>query len=137
MGEQIDLTPPERHANNSDIKGDYHFTESGLNNVWLRNWPLMEYEGRMVPLLPDPDWFERVIISRILEQSEGLNGDDILFLRKHALHLRAKQLAESLGVSIQMVNRWERDRDAMPPRLQSRLKELCTLAEPLSSELAQ
>lgn len=137
MGEEINLQPPSGHSNAGHATGDYHFTESGLDNVWLRNWPLAEVDGAMVPILTNPDWLQRSILTAILSQSEGLSGDDICFLRRHALGLRAKQLAEKLGVTIQTVNRWERDKDAMPPRLQERLKHLCTMAEPLTSELTQ
>lgn len=39
----LDIQFPEHIQPISGARGDYHFTESGLDYVWLRDWPLFDY----------------------------------------------------------------------------------------------
>lgn len=91
---------------------DYHFTESGLKDVWLKDWPYFkcgECEAEM-PLLPDPDDFAEWLVGELVLQKSRLNGDEIFFLRK-AMGLTGERLANRLGVQRVEVSRWENDRN--------------------------
>lgn len=90
---------------------DYHFTECGLRNVWIKEWPYFkcaECESE-IPLLPDPDEFTEWIVGKLITKESRLNGDEIFFLRK-ALGLTGAKLAEKLGFQRVEVSRWENDR---------------------------
>ncbi len=90
---------------------DYHFTECGLRNVWLKEWPYFkcaECDNEM-PLLPDPDDFTQWLIESLVTRESRLLGDEIFFLRK-ALGLTGAKLAERLGFQRVEVSRWENDR---------------------------
>lgn len=131
----LDIHFPEHKQPIGDLRGDYHFTESGLDYVWLRDWPLFDYEGVPVPQLPDPDWFCDLLLRHITYKMEPLTGDEILFARKR-LGLRGAALAERLGVERVEVSRWENGRAVMPLNLQGKLRAMIVLATPLDSELS-
>lgn len=131
----LELTFPEHISPLGERRGDYHFTESGLSDVWFRNWPLIDVEGELCPQLPDPDWLSDLLVRHITYKIEPLNGDEILFARKR-LGLRGAALAERLGVARAEVSRWESDRAMMPLGLQAKLRLMLVLATPSISELS-
>jgi putative zinc finger/helix-turn-helix YgiT family protein len=91
--------------------GDYHFTECGLDDVYLKDWTLYKCGNcaAEMPLLPDPDDFTAWLAEQLVRQESRLNGNEIFFLRK-ALGLTGAQLAERLGVQRVEVSRWENNR---------------------------
>jgi Helix-turn-helix. len=91
--------------------GDYHFTECGLDNVYLKEWLLYKCANcnAEMPLLPDPDDFTAWLAEQLVRQESRLKGNEIFFLRK-ALDLTGAKLAERLGVQRVEVSRWENDR---------------------------
>ncbi len=114
---------PKCKTEMNKITGRYHFTECGLDNVWLDRWPLVacsECESS-VPVLPPPDVLTRLLVDALIRQEARLDGDAILFLRK-AMKLRAIDLADLLGVSRAEVSRWENDRVDISPYLDFKLR---------------
>lgn len=87
----------------------YHYTESGLRNVWLANG----YKNRIVDghdavAIHDVDQLHRVI-GKSLASKPHLTGTELRFLRKETGLSQAK-LAELLGSTEQTVSLWERGR---------------------------
>ena len=93
------------------VIGDYHFTESGLSNLYLKEWPLFRCGNCDVemPLLPDSDGFTVWLAEQLIKQRERLCGEDVLFLRK-GLGFTGAKLADFLGVNRVEVSRWENNR---------------------------
>ncbi len=90
----------------------YHYTESGLQNVWLRNGyrkvPSPYGEGVAIH---DVAGLHRMI-GRTLARRARLTGAELRFLRKE-LGLSQKALAQMVGTTEQNVSLWER-RGRMP-----------------------
>lgn len=85
----------------------YHYTESGLQNVWLENG----YQVHKTPYgsgvsIEDIDGLHR-LIGRMIARRPRLTGAELRFLRKE-LELSQRSLAELLGTSEQNVSLWER-----------------------------
>jgi DNA-binding transcriptional regulator YiaG len=85
----------------------YHYTEIGLQNVWLANG----YHVRKTPYgqavaIEDADGLHRAI-GRALARKSYLTGAEFRFLRKE-LDLSQHRLADLLGTSEQTVALWEK-----------------------------
>jgi transcriptional regulator with XRE-family HTH domain len=88
--------------------GMYHYHESGLDYVWLKDWPMYSCVKCKLelPLLPSAAVLDKLIAWAIISFAVTLDGDAISFLRK-AMGLKAVALAEILGVTRVEVSRWE------------------------------
>lgn len=89
-------------------KRGYHYTESGLDNIWLING----YETTETPYGPstaihDVDGLHAVIGTKLSEQKETLSAAEVRFLR-HELDTSQRLLGDLLGVGEQTVARWEK-----------------------------
>ncbi len=86
----------------------YHYTECGLNNVWLVNG-FKDHEtpyGKGVAI-EDADGLHRVIALDLVNHKPRLSGGEFRFLRKE-LDLSQAALARVLGNDEQSVARWEK-----------------------------
>ncbi|MDR0780109.1 MAG: helix-turn-helix domain-containing protein [Pseudomonadales bacterium] len=87
----------------------YHYTESGLDNVYLTNGYVIaqhsEY-GETIAI-EDADGLHKVIGQLLANARRPLTGREIRFLRIE-LNLSQKKLGSYLGVEEQTVGRWER-----------------------------
>ena len=85
----------------------YHYTECGLQNVWLENG----YEVRKTPygkgVAIDDVAALHTVIGRLIAQRPRLTGAELRFLRKE-MGLSQRGLADLLGTSEQNVSLWER-----------------------------
>lgn len=87
----------------------YHYTESGLRNVWLANgYRVRSIGGEQAVAIHDADELHRTI-GRALACKPRLTGSELRFLRKE-MGLSQKRLAELLGSTEQTVSLWERGR---------------------------
>jgi len=85
----------------------YHYTESGLRNVWLVNgYTVRKINGEEYTSITDADELHQVI-GRSLARKTHLTGTELRFLRKE-LGLSQKRLGDMLDVSEQTVSLWER-----------------------------
>jgi len=85
----------------------YHYTESGLDNVWLVNGYNVEViDGEEYVSFEDADQLHQVI-GRSLAEKPSFIGAEVRFLRKE-LGMSQRVLADFLGVSEQTVSLWER-----------------------------
>ena len=104
------------------IKGEYHFTECGLDNVVLKDSLFKCSEcGLELALFPNPEEFIPALTRFFVRQKERLNGSQILFLRK-AMGLTGSALADFLGKSRVEVSRWENGRGFISPHLDMKFR---------------
>ena len=87
----------------------YHYTESGLRNVWLVNgYKTRTVDGHEAVAIHDVDQLHQVI-GKSLADKPCLTGTELRFLRKE-IGLSQTKLAELLGTTEQTVSLWERGR---------------------------
>ncbi len=85
----------------------YHYTESGLRNVWLANgYTEREIHGEKAVSITDADQLHQVI-GRVLTRKPHLTGAEFRFLRKE-LGLSQTGIGQIVGSSEQTVSLWER-----------------------------
>ncbi|MBV8406628.1 MAG: helix-turn-helix domain-containing protein [Alphaproteobacteria bacterium] len=102
----------------------YHFTECGLDNVWLADGFTLHRTayGRGVSF-DDIEGVHRAIARHLVEVPGGLDGSQLRFLRKE-LDLSQAGLASLLGYDEQTVSRWERAVSTVPPAADRLLRAL-------------
>ena len=85
----------------------YHYTESGLRNIWLVNGYVVKRTsyGKTVSIR-DLEGLHRYIGSALASQPR-LSGPELRFLRKE-MGMSQRELAELVGTSEQNVSLWER-----------------------------
>jgi len=85
----------------------YHYTESGLGNVWLMNGYVMKKTpyGEGVSI-QDVEGLHR-LIGTIIAKRPKLSGSELRFLRKE-MGMSQRVLAVFLGSSEQNISLWER-----------------------------
>lgn len=102
----------------------YHYTDSGLDNVYLVNG-YTEHDtpyGRAVSI-EELDHLHEAIANGLLKATRPLTGAELRFLR-HELDLSQKRLGQFFGVSDQSVARWEKKRNAAIEPLADRMIRL-------------
>jgi len=90
----------------------YHYTESGLDNVVL--FGINQYKCKAcsetfvsIPMMEEL----HLLLGRELCCKKGLlTGKEVKFIRKE-LHIKAKEMAQALGVTASTVSRWENDKE--------------------------
>jgi len=92
----------------------YHYTESGLKNVYLRDgYTALEIDGEEAVSIHDLDGLHKVIGQDIINKSPALTGDEVRFLRKE-MCLTQSSFAAILSVSEDSVRGWENSRTGVP-----------------------
>ncbi len=89
----------------------YHYIESGLPIV-LHGIPqyICEECGESYAAIPDTMKLHRLIGKSICKKRKAiLKADEIKFLRKN-LQMKAKELADTMGVTPSTVSRWENEK---------------------------
>ena len=86
----------------------YHYTESGLRNIWLANGftPQKTEYGEGVSIA-DVTGLHKVIAKRLIENKPRLSGAEFRFLRKE-IGLSQAKLAKLWGYDAQSVALWEK-----------------------------
>lgn len=86
---------------------DYHYTESGLRNIWLASgYEFVETRyGRGIAIHDVPGL--HALIGKLLARKHRLTGTELRFLRKE-MGLSQRALGELLGASDQAVAKWEK-----------------------------
>jgi putative transcriptional regulator len=93
-------------------KGAYHYTESGLDNVFLVSGYEFADRGKTV-IIQDVDGLQRTIGFALARLRHRLTGAEFRFLRSELL-LSQANLAKILGVKELTVGRWERGESEIP-----------------------
>jgi len=99
----------------TETRETYHYTISGLNNVYLENIKIYKCDcGEESPFIPMVPEVNKEIGLMVLKKSGPLNGDEIKFLRKN-LRLKAAEFIGYLRVNKSTYSRWE-NKSQMPSR---------------------
>ena len=137
MGEPAmsDMNCPTCRQTGKIHKGKYHYTESGLQNVWLMGVEIFACGcGENFAFIPCVQELHKLIAQILLKQENQLSGREIRFLRKH-MRMKAKDFAERLGVKNVTVSRWEQG-ETIPPKTIDRLIRFFYASEMNLSEIA-
>lgn len=109
-------------------QGEYHYIESGLDNVYLTDVELWECEcGELAASIPAIPELHLLIGQYLVKKNALLSGPEIRFLRKN-MGIAAKGLAGLLGVDKATVSRWENGKQ-VPDRSTDRLIRLLYAAQ--------
>ncbi len=86
----------------------YHYTESGLNSIWLANGYKIHATafGKGVAV-EDVDGLPRCIALHLINNKPNMSGAEFRFLRKE-LDMSQANLATAIGKDAQSVARWEK-----------------------------
>lgn len=85
----------------------YHYTESGLQNVWLSSgYTVVKTKHGKGVAIRDVEGLHRVI-GKALARKPKLTGSELRFLRKE-MEMSQSALAAMVGTSEQNVSLWER-----------------------------
>lgn len=86
----------------------YHYTECGLNNIYLVNgYKFIETPRGKSVSINDIDGLHKAIGLLLVTSKKDLSGEEIRFLRLELL-MSQNTLAKLLGVSEQAIRRWEK-----------------------------
>jgi putative zinc finger/helix-turn-helix YgiT family protein len=114
----------------------YHYTESGLDNVYLtavqvRRCPKCK---TLMPEIPNLLYVQLCIALYVIEKPGRLSGKEVRFLRKN-LAMKSKEFADKLGYTAQTFSRIEQGKAVIGPQ-GDRLVRLWFLAQK-SAELSR
>lgn len=102
----------------------YHYTESGLSNIYLLNGFMVEnIDGEEYTSIDDMNGLHSVIASAIVDSVRPLKGDEFKFLRV-AINLSQKALGVKFGVNEQTVARWEKEESLLARTADASLRAL-------------
>lgn len=92
----------------------YHYVESGLSNVWLKNgFRLVKAKSGEGVAIEDIEGLNRAIATVLVAEKPRLSGAELRFLRKE-LGLSQRVFSDLAGVEEQTVSLWERKDDEVP-----------------------
>jgi len=96
-------------------KKPYHFTECGLDNVYLLNgFHIHETESGKGISFEDLEELHRAIALHLVRCDTHLSGKEFRFLRKE-LDASQEMIARLFGVDAQSVARWEKGQSDLKP----------------------
>lgn len=85
----------------------YHYTESGLDYVYLEGIDVCKCScGEVIVSIPTMPQLHSVIGLSIIKKKSLLSGQEIRFLRKN-MGLTATKLSEIIGIDNATISRWE------------------------------
>lgn len=89
-------------------RGEHKFTESGLDNIILKNVEIEKCNtcGEKVVFIPKPKQLLKIIGEQIILNPNRLSSSEIKFLRKN-IYLKINEFAKIMGVNRATVSRWE------------------------------
>lgn len=97
-----------------DTRAPYHYTECGLDNIYLMNGiDVVQTPRGKAFNIRNIDGLHRAIGRMLVREKKNLNGKEFRFLR-HELNMTQRDLADVLHVDVQSVARWEKGRTKRP-----------------------
>jgi DNA-binding transcriptional regulator YiaG len=102
----------------------YHYTECGLNNIYLLNgYQFIDTPRGKAVSIKNIDGLHRAIGLFLVASKKDLSGDDLRFLR-HEMLMSQSTLSRLFGVSEQAIRRWEKGTISIPKAPESLLRLL-------------
>lgn len=102
----------------------YHYTESGLSNIFLRNGYTIEtIDGEEYTSIDDIDNLHRAIALLLVEKDTNLKSNEFRFIRE-LLNLSRSNLSNLLGYDQQTIGRWEKDETPIPKNIDVILRQI-------------
>lgn len=103
----------------------YHYTESGLKNIILKNIEIRICNqcGAKSPLIPQILKLHEEIAKSLALQPQPLSGEEVRFLRK-MLGVKAKDWASHLRIDPSTLSRWESGDQAIGPQADALIRFL-------------
>ena len=105
-------------------KEDYHYLESGLDNLWICGIDIYRCACGESGAIPQPLKIHRAIAECLLQNETPLAGKEIRFLRKH-MAMKAIDFAKLAGVDNATVSRWENGKDKPSAIADRAIRLLC------------
>lgn len=103
----------------------YHYTESGLDNVYLETPVFRCIKCKeVIADIPVIGELHVHIAVGLIKKDSLLTGKEIRFLRKQ-MNLKANELADILGVTKQTVSRWENGKTEVSPYNDKLIRMIC------------
>ena len=98
---------PKCNSKTVVVKGKHHYTECGLDNVFLEGVNIYKCScGEKLVSIPAMPQLHGLIGLHLLKKKSLLNGKEIRFLRKN-MGLTATKLSGIIGVDNATMSRWE------------------------------
>lgn len=92
----------------------YHYTESGLSNVYLKNgFTVEQIDGEEYTSIDDMNGLHKAIAQAIVDSNRPLSDEEFKFLRIE-LNLSQKMLGMRFGVDEQTIARYEKGQTKIP-----------------------
>lgn len=102
----------------------YHYTESGLSNIYLKNgFVVEEVDGEEYISIDDMNGLHKTIAQVIVDNDRPLNSEEFKFLRIQ-LNASQKLLGNRFGVSEQTIARYEKGQSDIPRTTDAALRSL-------------
>lgn len=88
---------------------DYHYTECGLDNVLIRNMPVVvDDDGDEIIDIPGINLLHAMILHELSEKKGSWTASELRFVRTE-LGFTQSELGDLIGKDRQTVARWEKD----------------------------
>lgn len=102
----------------------YHYAESGLSNIYLKNgFVVEEIDGEEYISIDDMNGLHKTIAQVIVDNDRPLNHEEFKFLRIQ-LNASQKLLGNRFGVSEQTIARYEKGQSDIPRTTDAALRSL-------------
>jgi putative zinc finger/helix-turn-helix YgiT family protein len=113
------------------VRQDYRFTESGLNNVLLRDIEVVKCAAckSVSPRIPHHDDLMRTIAVALIDKPSELAGEEVRFLRTY-LGEKSASFAQMLGIDRSHLSRVENGAMAISRQTDRLVRTLALLHEP-------
>ena len=113
------------------VRKDYHFTESGLNNVFLKGIEVAKCANckSESPRIQNHDDLMRTIAVALIDKPSELAGDEVRFLRKY-LGQGSGPFAQMLGIDRSHLSRVENGAMAISRQTDRLVRTLALVHEP-------
>jgi len=86
----------------------YHYTECGLENVWLENGFVKKKTAYgMATSIDDADGLHKVLAMELIKKKGRITGKELRFMRT-AIGMSQEGLSKCVGTTEQSVSLWER-----------------------------
>ena len=118
-------------SNAKIVRKDHHFTESGLNNVFLKGIEVVKCAKckSESPRIPNHDDLMRTIAVALIDKPSELAGDEVRFLRKY-LGEGGAAFAQMLGIDRSHLSRVENGAMAISRQTDRLVRTLALVHEP-------